>query len=124
MGRRKVRHYKSKEYYERVFDDYFDEKRDDVIRDLMQTLGYTDFEELRNDEYRSKWGLDCGWILIYPKDKTMYHEWELDNGKYNAYIFAHPSYYPQSTTLQRIQVDKAIKDLGLSDMFYAVTKLD
>ncbi len=124
MGRKKVRKFESKEHYEEVFDKYFRERRLEVIGHLMDSLGYDDFEKLRSDEVNMKWGFDCGWILIYPRDDVMRHEWELDNGKYSAYIFAHPSYYPQSTTLQRIQVDKAIKDLGLSDMFFAVTKLD
>ena len=71
-----------------------------------------------------KFGFDCGWTIIYPKNREMEREWKLDNGMYDYQIFAHPSYYPQSTTVQEIQVRKALKDLNLEDEFGCYVKLD
>lgn len=124
MARRKVRNYPSKDYYKTMLDTYFKEHHNEVIKHLLDRLGYADLEALQEDEYRMKWGFDCGWTLLTPKNADMRHEWTLDNGKYDVAIFAHPSYYPQSTTLQRIQVEKAVKDLGLSDIFTISTRLD
>lgn len=96
MGRKKVRHFKSKQYYEDMFNTYFQDNKNEVVADLMDTLGYTDFEEMREDEYNSKWGFDCGWTLLSPKDRAMYHEWELDNGKYCCASVLLPTEYDTS----------------------------
>lgn len=124
MGRRKVRHHLPKGYYEDLLKKYFDEHSEEVIADLLDTLGYDTLEALKFAEYNMAFGFDCGWTKLVPKDSEMFHEWELDNGKYCAEIFCHPTYYPQSTTVQGIQVRKAVRDLGLEDKFYIKTRLD
>lgn len=124
MGRKKIRNYPSKQFYEDMLDNYFNEHADEVKTHLMDTLGYSDFDMIWEDECKMKWGFDCGWILLYPTDAKMSHEWELDNGKYGNYIFTHPTYNCQSTTLQKIQVKKAVEDLGLDELFWVATRLD
>ena len=124
MGRRKVRHYPSVEFYEEMLREYFETHRREVIGNLLDTLGYDSLEELQEAECNMKFGLDCGWIHLRPKDKEMSHEWALDNGIYGAYVCARPSLNCQSTTIKRVQVEKAVKDLGLEDKFYITERLD
>lgn len=124
MGRRKVRNYPSKQYYERVLEQYFEENRDDVIRHTCDVLGFGNLEELRKAEYSSYFGLDCGWVILSPKNSEMAREWKLDNGQYDYQIFADPSYNPQSVTIKEVEVKKAVKDLGLGSEFYVYSKLD
>ena len=124
MGRRKVRHHLPKKYYEEMLERYFEEHSEEVISDLLERLGNDSLEQLKYEEYNMRFGFDCGWTKLVPKDSKMFHEWELDNGKYCAEIFCHPTYYPQSTTIQRVQVEKAVRDLGLGDKFYISTRLD
>lgn len=124
MGRKKVRKYPTKQFYEDMFKEYFDAHGDEVIRDMLDRLGYESMEKLRNDEMHMAFGFDCGWTIIYPKNQEMEREWKLDNGRYDYSIFAHPTYYPQSTTVQKVQVEKAIRDLGLGDTFGCYVRLD
>ena len=124
MGRRKVRHYPSVEFYEGMLREYFDTHRHEVIGNLLDTLGYESVERLQEDECHMKFGLDCGWIHLHPKNREMSHEWSLDNGIYGAYVCARPSLNCQSTTIKRVQVEKAVRDLGLEDVFYISERLD
>lgn len=130
MGRKKVRHYPSREYYEDLLEQYFNDNNGAVIPYVIERIGenpaYYGIEDLMNDECRMRWGFDCGWILMYPKNREMEHEWELDNGKYGAYVWTDRAlpYCPQSTTLKRIMLEKAVKDLGLDDDFWLSTRLD
>lgn len=124
MGRKKVRNYPSREFYEEMLTKYFEEHRCEVIGYAMDRLGYTSFQKLQEDEYNSRFGFDCGWIHLCPKNAEMRHEWELDNGTYCAYVWCSPSYFPQSTTIQKVQVEKAVRDLELGDVFYIDVRLD
>ena len=123
MGK-KVRKYPPKGFYEEKFEGYFREHKGEVIGNLLDTLGYDSLEHLKEDEMNMAFGFDCGWTVIYPKNEEMAREWKLDNGRYDYSIFAHPTYYPQSTTIQKIQVEKAIRDLGLGDTFGCYVRLD
>ena len=130
MGRKKVRHFASVEHYENLLEDYFNTNRDTVLRRLIRAIGEDPdtygVSALLEDEYNSRWGLDCGWILLYPKNKEMAHEWELDNGKYGAYVWTDKAVplNVQSTTLKRIMVEEAVADLGLNETFWVSTRLD
>ena len=124
MGRKKVRNYPPKGFYEEKLDGYFREHRHEVIGNLLDTLGYESVERLQEDECHMKFGLDCGWIHLHPRNKEMSREWGLDNGIYGAYVCARPSLNCQSTTIKRVQVEKAVKDLGLEDVFYISERLD
>ena len=130
MGRKKVRHYPSIKYYEDMLEQYFKDNNGAVIPYVIERIGedparYGIFE-LQEDECNMRWGFDCGWILLYPKNKEMAHEWELDNGKYGAYVWTDKAlpYCPQSTTLKRYMLEKAVKDLGLEDEFWLSARLD
>lgn len=124
MGRKKVRNFPPKGYYEDKLEGYFREHRHEVIGNLLDTLGYRSLDELQEAEYNMKFGLDCGWIHLHPKNKEMAHEWALDNGIYGAYVCARPSMNCQSTTIKRVQVEKAVRDLNLGDVFYISERLD
>lgn len=124
MGRKKIRNHLPREHYEKMLETYFTEHQEEVITDLLNTLGYSSLEALRDDEYNMAFGFDCGWTKLVPKNREMFHEWELDNGKYCAEVYCRPTYYPQSTTIQRVQVEKAVRDLGLGEEFRIVTRLD
>lgn len=130
MGRKKVRHFASAEHYENLLEDYFNINRDTVLRRLIRAIGEDPdtyrVSALLEDEHNCRWGFDCGWILLYPKNKEMAHEWELDNGKYGAYVWT-DRVVPlnvQSTTLKRIMVEEAVADLGLNETFWVSTRLD
>ena len=124
MGRKKIRKHESRGYYETMLDNYFDEHRDEVVQYMLNQLGYESVDALWDDEYRMAFGFDCGWIYLIPRNSEMYHEWELDNGKYGAHIYCKPPYNSQSTTIQREQVEKAVSDLGLEDKFWISVRLD
>ena len=130
MGRKKVRNYPSIQYYDEMLKEYFENHNGSIIYRVIKAIGenpdYYGIEDLMGDEYHMRWGLDCGWILLYPRDKKMAHEWELDNGKYGAYVWTDRAlpYCPQSTTLKRIMIEEAVKDLGLDDTFWISTRLD
>lgn len=127
MGRRKVRHHKPKQFYEEMLKKYFNEHGEEVLAHTAKELGFNSFQELRDFEfsgYYGGFGLDCGWVLMSPKNREMAHEWELDNGKYSVDIFVHPTYNTQSTTIMKVEAKKAMEDLGLTNEFYLYTRLD
>ena len=130
MGRKKVRKYPSRECYELMLEQYFANDNGAVITYVIEKIGEDPakygFCDLQEDERRMRWGFDCGWILMYPTNKEMAHEWELDSGGYGAYVWTDSAlpWCPQSTTLKRIMLEKAVEDLELQDEFWLATKLD
>ena len=125
MGRRKVRNYNNREFYRDLFNNYFTEHNDEVMIDLLQQTHFATVDMLADAERKSYFGLDCGWIVLRPKNEAMRHEWFLDDDRISANMFVHnPHFNCQSTTVQKIMVDKAVKDLGLEDTFYVSVRLD
>lgn len=129
MGRKKVRNYPSKKYYEEIFNSYFEENHDEVIESVCEELGYGSFEALREAEYSMKFGLDCGFVKIYPKNHEMAHEWVLDEGGrkgdwFFAEIYPHFAWNCQSLTCKLPQAKKAIRDLGLEEEFGVTYRYD
>ena len=123
MGRKKIRNYPNKEYYENYFNEYFITHHDDVIADMVEKTGFNSLEELRDAEYHMYFGLDCGFTHYIPYDYKMSREWKLDNYDDKLYHIRE-SYPTQSITLQEIQYRKALADLGLQDVFYVWSRLD
>lgn len=125
MGRRKVRHYNTREYYKTLFNDYFVSHNDEVMTEVLRQTGFNSVEELTEAEYRSYFGFDCGWIMLTPKNSEQAHEWFLDDNRISSKMFVHnPCYNAQSTTITQIMVEKAVRDLGLEDTFYVSVRLD
>lgn len=126
MGRTKVRHYPSREEYEATLKEYLTENKERYKRLILNTLGYEDFDSLWNDEYKGKFGLDCGWVQLHPKNKDMRHEWFLDNDRMPDYIFdvATVVYNTQSTIIKSIVIQQLVEDLGLENEFSIVRQLD
>jgi len=125
MGRRKVRHYNSRDFYRELFDDYFNSHNDEVMKEVLEQTGFKSVEELNDAEYHSYFGFDCGWILIRPTNKEQAHEWFLDSNRIDSVLFVHnPCYNCQSTTIKEIMVRRALKDLGLEDEFSMSVRLD
>ena len=125
MGRRKVRYYKDREFYKNLFDEYFDKHHAEVMAEVLRQTGFEDSTALSVAEHRMYFGLDCGWILLTPKNKDHAHEWFLDNDRISSYMFVHNKRYNcQSTTIAKIMVEKAVRDLGLEDTFYISVRLD
>ncbi len=124
MGRKKIRNYPSVEFYEGMLKEYFDNHSGEVIGNLLDTLGYESVDSLLDAERNMAFGFDCGWIHLHPRNHEMRHEWELDNGKYCAYVYVRPTVDCQSTTIKKVQAEKAVKDLGLGDKFFVTVRLD
>ena len=125
MGRRKVRYFPNRDFYKTKFNNYFQEHNDEVMLHLLQQTGFATIELLWEAERKSYFGLDCGWIVLRPKDDKMRHEWFLDDDRISANMFVHNPYFNcQSTTMQKIMIDKAVKDLGLEDVFHVSVRLD
>ena len=125
MARTKVRKYPSTGYVREMINRYFNENRDVVLADLLEKTSFADMNELRDAERRSYFGFDCGWVYLETANPEQYREWVLDNGKYDAKVGRLD--YPfncQSVTCKEIQLDKAIKDLGLTGNYYSASRLD
>jgi hypothetical protein len=121
---KKVRYFKSKQYYENVLNDYFEVHKDRVLQNLLEKTGCSDMEQLRRDEFGMRWGLDCGFVTLAPTNPNMQHEWELDNGKYSYKLWLDYPYPSQSVTLKDIQARFLLEDLNLTKDFYIDVRLD
>lgn len=121
---KKVRHFKSKEYYQEAFDTYYLMNHERVLRDLLEKTGCSSMEQLREDEFNMRWGLDCGFVTLAPTNPNMQHEWELDNGKYGYKVWLTYPYPSQSVTLKQIQARFMLDDLGITKDFYVDVRLD
>ena len=125
MGRIKIRHYPTREFMKSVFDEYFTEHNEEVIKEVLDTFGFNTVEEMREAEYYGYFGLDCGWIYIRPMNKEHAHEWFLDNDRIDSKMFVeNPLFNTQSTTIKEVMVKRAIKDLGLETNFGIGVRLD
>lgn len=124
MGRRKVRHYRPREYYKDLFEEYFNKNTPMLVQYTAEKLGFESPSVMRDEEMTGVW-FDCGWCIITPKNKEQYREWLLDNDRISAHLYVDNRYYStQSTTIKEIMVRKALEDLGLADEFYVDTRLD
>lgn len=125
MARTKIRKYPSTMVIRDKLNNYFVENRERVLKALLEYTGYTSTESLREAEFNGRFGLDCGWVYVRCRNSNQYHEWELDNGKYDAYVNRiRCSYDTQSTTLKEFQTNLALMDLGLEYDYYTYTRLD
>ena len=132
MGRKKVRNYLTREEVEAMINNYFYNCRDEVIKYICENNGsgvFNSLDELRefdiHGSYFGGFGLDCGWCWVYPKRSEQHREWVLDNGKWDAYArdFKLP-YNTQSTTLKRLELEKALKDLNIQEFYSIHVRLD
>lgn len=124
MGRRKVRHYKSREYYKDLLNQYFNEHAEEVIKYTVKRMGFDSLEAMRAEELTGMW-FDCGFVYISPRNSEWSHEWFLDNDRISSNLYVNnPDYNTQSVTIKEIMVEKALRDLGLENDFYILTRLD
>lgn len=124
MGRKKVRLYKSRDFYENLMHDYFKENKNEVIQYILDKTVFSTLEGLRDAEFKNHFGLDCGFVYLIPKNTEMYHEWELDEGKYCAKVYVRGPFNTQSVTLKELAAEKAVEDLNLDSEFYISSRLD
>jgi hypothetical protein len=132
MGRKKVRNYLSVKEVEDMINNYFYNKKDEVIKYICENNGSGIFNSLNelhefdvHGSYFGGFGLDCGWCWISPKRSEQHREWVLDNGKWDAYArdFILP-YNTQSTTLKKLELEKALKDLNIEKYYSVYVRLD
>ena len=127
MGRKKVRNYLSVKEVEDMINNYFYNCKDEVIKYICENNGAAVFKSLEDlhefdvhGSYYGGFGLDCGWCWLSPKRSEQHREWVLDNGKWDAYARnLKLPYNTQSTTLKRLELEKALKDLNIQE-FYSV----
>ena len=127
MARTKVRNYESREVWQERIIAYLKEHKEKYIRLVLQTLGYETTDELRDAEYnQNRFGLDCGWVKLVPKNKEMAREWKLDNDNIPAAIYdvANTIYSTQSTTIKNIIMDAVVSDMNIEDIFCIVVVYD
>ena len=110
----------TKDEFREQVNQYCKEHEDAIIKHMMKVMGYTDMKTLQNDESRMKWGFDCGWILVTPKNAKMRELWGLD---YPSTIMS-VAYNSQSLNLQQPQVDYILKELGWEEDFTTCQHLD
>jgi len=122
MGRRSNRKFETQEYYRALIKDYIKSHKQYIINNMMQKTGYDDMDKLQDDEYHMRFGLDCGWIVLIPKNTEMYKEWK----KYEDYegMICPTAYNTQSITLQEPQVKLILEELNIADLFYIRERLD
>ena len=124
MGRRKVRNYKPREYYKDLLNKYFSEHAEEVIEYTVQRMGFDSLKAMRAEELTGMW-FDCGFVYISPRNSEWSHEWFLDNDRISANLYVNNlAYNTQSVTIKEIMVEKALRDLGLENDFYILTRLD
>lgn len=121
------RNFPSKEEIETIIENFNTENENAIIGYMMKQMGYTDIETLKDDEQHSKWGFDCGWWLLTPKDEEMRKEWN----KYDGWesLICPVVFMVQSTTVQRPQIDYLRENLKFDgktfdELFYARCHLD
>lgn len=122
---RKIRNYDSVDVVRAKINNYFENYHDEVIQDLLDNTGFTNMDELSNYEYHMGFGLDCGWVWVCTLNSAQEREWRLDNGKYDTHVtmIKYP-YNSQSTTCKEIQLNKALKDLHMTDQYMPYVRLD
>ena len=130
MGRRKIRNYISIENFEKMINDYFNENKSKILKDLCDEFNFNTVEDLRefdiHGSFYGGFGLDCGFIHLVPKRADQLREWTLDTG-YPGWAYASRFKYPyetQSTTCKKFQIDKAMKDLNLGALYTVKVILD
>ena len=122
MPRKVVLNYNTQQYYKDMIDDFIKDNKERIINVMLKELNYPDTDKLWEDEYKMKWGLDCGWIYLVPKDLEMKKEW---NKRESWYKFrCNTAYKSQSITIQRPQVELIVSELHLDDIFYIEEYLD
>lgn len=126
MGRKKIRNYPTIEDWEDKISEYLKENKERYRKLILDSLGYDDFDSLIEDEYKMKFGGDCGWVSLVPLNKEMAREWRLDNDGLPNRIFdiASVVYNTQSITIKSIVIEKLIEDMGLEKDFYMTERLD
>lgn len=116
------RKYKDRFYYEDMIKDFISENAQSIIDHMMKQLGYDDLEKLKSDDIHMKWGFDCGFCYLIPKNKEMREEWK----KYDDWdkILCPVAYGTQSITAKEPQIQYIIEELKLGDIFYIHDVLD
>lgn len=131
MARKKVRNYISIEGFEEMINNYFYNQYSNVNKALCEEFGFDNIDDLREFDIHGSFfggfGLDCGFIHVTPIRSEQFREWRLDNdlGVYGAYAsrFNYP-YNTQSTTCKKFQIDMALKELNLKDLYSVKVILD
>lgn len=117
MGRKKIRNFESAEYYKELINNYIDEHRAEIIAYLVKEARCSDIETLRDDEYKMKFGMCCGWYNLGPKNPEMQREWKLDDSSRWGKIICPVAYSTQLLVLQKPQVDYILDALDLTNVF-------
>lgn len=125
MPRRKVRKYDSVAQVENKINEWIELHKDEILNDMLNKAGYPDTDKLWDDEYNGRFGLDCGWVWLYAKNDEQFHEWFLDNNRYQDFVsrIRFP-YSTQSTTLKEIQAKYILKNMGLENDYGIYVRLD
>ena len=125
MPRTKNRKHESVTAVAQKINKWIEEHKDEILKNMLDTVGYEDTDKLWNDEYHGRFGLDCGWVWFYTKNDEQYHEWFLDNNRYTDYVsrINYP-YNTQSTTLKEIQAKYILKNMGLENDYGIYVRLD
>ena len=116
------RDYESRSYYNDLIKSWIDENKQAIINYMMYQLKYDDLEKLKSDDISMKWGFDCGFCYLIPRNKEMREEWK----KYDDWdrLLCPVAYETQSITAKEPQVKYIIEELKLSDLFYLYSVLD
>ena len=132
MARTKARKFMTVEEVENMINNYFYNCGNNVIKYICENNGvevFNSLDELHefdiHGSYYGGFGLDCGWCWLIPNRDEQLKEWTLDNGKYSAHArrFNWP-YYTQSTTLKRLELEKALEDLNIGKYYSIEVRLD
>ena len=126
MARTKVRNYHNREHYETLISNYFKENATKVLEETVERMGYKTVEEMPYHDIHDCW-YDCGWVLITPRSSEQSREWRLDSRYDTDYTILGERDMPygtQSTTIKKIMVDIAIRELGLQEEIFVYTRLD
>lgn len=135
MARRKVRLYSTVKQVEELIDNYFEEHREEVTKDLLKKAGeeagreFKTVDELKEFDFRGSYyggfPLSCGFVWVKPRSSKQAHEWFLDNDRIPDYASPRNYVYnTQCTVIKEIQMRKAFDDLGLDSEYSIYVRLD
>ena len=113
--------------YNQQIADYCLEHRAELQAELLRQTGCKTMEELQDKEYHMGWGLDCGWMMMCPKNPDMLKEWKREQNFYSGGCRLKgidKAYLTQSTTLQSIIAEKVWEALKLGDILTYFDHLD
>ena len=120
--RKHVQYHLTPDQIQLLVNSYFETSHLKVIQYLLDRTDMDTLSDLIEYENLGGFGLDCGWVWLTPINDELYNRWKGCGSSYVSKL--NYPYNCQSTTCKEIQLEKAIRDLGLDYIVKPYVLLD